>query len=215
MGSSGIATGFWMSELLHPLNQFEKAGIEYEVVSIKGGEPPVDARSVDPDDKINLRFLSDEAFMAKLKNTRCINEVKASDYSAIFFAGGHGPLWDFPNNPDIQRIVRELYEKGDIVSAVCHGPCALINVQLSNLDFLLKGKKVTSFTNNEEIENKSTELVPYALETSMTNHHATFITSPNWSDNVIVDNNLITGQNPASAARVGKTIADMLIEKYR
>ena len=214
-GTTGIPTGFWLSELLHPIDQFEKAGLAYEVVSIKGGEPPIDKISLHADDAICNTFLNNEEFMAKLKNTRCIDEVKAADYSAIFFAGGHGPMWDFPNNATIHKLVRELYENGDLVSAVCHGPCALVNVQLSNLDYLIKDKNMTSFTNGEEVESQSTEIVPFALETSITNHHAKFYTTPNWSDNVIVDGNLITGQNPYSAASLGETVARMLIEKNK
>lgn len=214
-GSTGIQTGFWLSELIHPVDQFEKAGISYEIVSIKGGEPPVDQMSMDLKDEINAKFMNDEAFMKKLKNTRSIDQIKASDYSAVFFAGGHGPMWDFPNNQFIHQIVRQLYENGDIVSAVCHGPCALVNVQLSNEDYLIKGKKMTSFTNGEEVESQSTEIVPFSLQTCISNHHALYQETPNWSDNVIVDGHLVTGQNPYSAATLGATIAKMLIEKNR
>ena len=129
-GSTGLPTGFWLSELIHPLNEFEKAGIDFEVVSIKGGEPPVDPDSMDLKDEVNAKFWNNEKFRNLLKNTRKIDDVKSDDYSAIFFAGGHGPMWDFPNNSAIQCIVREIYERGDIVSAVCHGPCALVNVQI-------------------------------------------------------------------------------------
>ena len=108
-----------------------------------------------------------------------------------------------------------MYEKGCIVAAVCHGPCALINVQVSNLDYLVKGKKVVSFTNNEEIEVQSTEIVPFALETSLTNHHALFETTSNWADKVVVDGLLITGQNPYSAASLGKAVVEAILEKNK
>ena len=211
-GSTGLPTGYWLSELIHPLNEFEKAAIDYEVVSIKGGEPPIDPASMDLKDEVNAKFWNNEKFRNQLRNTRKIDDVKSEDYSAIFFAGGHGPLWDFPNNPIIHNIVREIYERGCIVSAVCHGPCALVNVQLSNLDYLIKGKKVVSFTNNEEIEVQSTEIVPFALETSLTNHHASFQTTSNLADKVVIDGLLFTGQNPYSAASLGKSIADALLE---
>ena len=124
-------------------------------------------------------------------------------------------MWDFPNNPHVRRLVREIYERGAIVSAVCHGPCALIYVQLSNLDYLIKGKKVISFTNDEEVEVQSTEVVPFALETSLANHHAQFQATSNWANKVVVDGQLITGQNPYSAASLGKTLAEAVIEMYK
>ena len=214
-GSTGLPTGYWLSELIHPLNEFEKAGIGYEVVSIKGGEPPIDPSSMDLKDEVNTKFWNDDKFREQLRNTRKIDEVKSEDYSAIFFAGGHGPLWDFPNNQTIQKLTKEFYENGNIVSAVCHGPCALVNVQLSNRDYLIKGKKVVSFTNDEEIEVQSTEIVPFALETSLTNHHALFQPTSNWANKVVIDGLLFTGQNPYSAASLGKAIAEALLEKNK
>ena len=212
-GSTGQPTGYWLSELIHPLDQFEKNGISYEVISIKGGEPPIDPVSLDLNDPINAKFMNDEAFKERMKTTRSIDEVLSLNYSAIFFAGGHGPLWDIPNNPIVHKLIREFYENGDIVAAVCHGPCALINVQLSNLDYLIKDKKLTAFSNAEEIEVNQTEVVPFALETSLSNHHADFQQAPIWNNNVIVDGNLITGQNPQSAASIGEAIAKALIAK--
>lgn len=214
-GSTGLPTGYWLSELIHPLNEFENAGLDYEVVSIKGGEPPIDPASMDLKDEVNAKFWDNAKFRDRLRNTRTIDEVKSEDYSAIFFVGGHGPLWDFPNNVAIHNIVREIYERGDLISAVCHGPCALINIQLSNLDYLIKGKKIVSFTNDEEIEVQSTDIVPFALETSLTNHHALFQTTSNWANKVVVDGQLITGQNPYSAASLGKAVADALLEKNK
>ncbi len=211
-GSTGIQTGFWLSELTHPLDQFEEADLTYEIFSVMGGESPIDNQSMDLGDLINSRFISDNNFMQKIKNTKSINEANPDDYSAIFFAGGHGPMWDFPNCEAIHDIIRKMYESGKPVAAVCHGPSALFNVQLSNKDYLIKGKKLTSFTNNEEKENQTTTIVPFLLETELSNHQALFQESPNWSENVIVDGNLITGQNPASAAGVGKKIADLLLK---
>ena len=108
-GSTGLLTGYWLSELIHPINEFEKSGIDYEVVSIKGGEPPIDPASMDLKDEVNLRFWNNEDFRKKLRTTRKIEEVKSEDYSAIFFAGGHGPLWYFPNNQFIQKLTKEFY----------------------------------------------------------------------------------------------------------
>ena len=119
-------------------------------------------------------------------------------------------MWDLPNNADVHRLVREIYERGGVVSAVCHGPCALANVQLSNMDYMIKGKQLVSFTNQEEIESGSNDVVPFMLETELTNHKALFQGKGNWSDNVVVDGRLITGQNPQSAAHVGAEIVELL-----
>jgi len=213
-GLSKIPTGYWLSELLHPVNQFLQANIPYKIVSIAGGKPPIDPASMDLKDTVNAKLFNDANIKKELDNTPAIESVKSEDYSGVFFAGGHGPMWDFPNNQSIHRIVREIYERHNVVAAVCHGPCALINVQLSNKEYLVRGKKLVSFTNNEEIENKTTAIVPFLLETELSNHKADFKAMPNWSDNVIIDGNLITGQNPQSAASLGKAVAEFVIKNH-
>lgn len=120
---------------------------------------------------------------------------------------------EFLNNPFIHTITRELYESGGIVSAICHGPCALFNVQLTNTDYLIKGKKLVSFTNNEEAESKSTQIVPFLLQTALSNHQALFQEKTNWSDNVVVDGNLITGQNPQSALDLGEVLSQAILNR--
>lgn len=212
-GTSGIPTGLWLSELTHPVSQFRKHGIDFEIVSIKGGTPPIDPTSLSESDAINEEFLNNPQMMEKFKNTRSIDQVKASDYVAVLYTGGHGPMWDFPNNPYIHTITRELYENGDIVSAICHGPCALFNVQLTNTDYLIKGKKLVSFTNDEETEVKTTKIVPFLLQTALSNHQAIFQEKPNWSDNVVVDGNLITGQNPQSALDLGEVLSKAILSR--
>lgn len=210
MGSTDIPTGLWLTELIHPISQFLKYGIDYDIASINGGVPPVDPHSAAMKDEICDMFMKDDIFMNRFNNTKRIDDVKSSDYSAVLYVGGHGPLWDFPNNQSIHRITREIYENGDIVAAVCHGPCALFNVQLSNNDYLVKDKNLVSFTNEEEIESKTLDIVPFSLETALSNHKTHFMGKPNWSDNVIVDGNLITGQNPQSALTLGEVIASIL-----
>lgn len=214
-GPEGGQTGFWFSELTHPLHEFSKAGLRHVIVSISGGNPPIDNGSLAQPDSVSLSYLNDPAFMEELRHTSCIDEVDSSDYSAVLFVGGHGPLWDFPNNQSIHRIAREIFERGGIVSAVCHGPCALMNVQLSNNDYLIRNKRLVSFTNKEEVEVKSTDIVPFSLETALTNCHASFLSSPNWTDNVVVDGNLITGQNPQSAASLGKAVSVVLLSERK
>ena len=208
-GATGIPTGFWLSELTHPLEKFVEAGFEYALASIKGGKPPIDGDSLDFSDPINKKFWDDADFQAKLAKTIKIDDVKA-DFDAIFFAGGHGVMWDFAESAAIDKITREIYENGGIVAAVCHGPAALVNVKLSDGKFLVDGKKLTSFTNAEEFEVQATEIVPFLLETELKNHGAIHFAEKNWSNHVITDGKLITGQNPASAAGVGAEIVKLL-----
>ena len=209
-GATGIPTGFWLSELTHPLEKFCAAGFEYDLASIKGGKSPIDGDSLDFSDKINKKFWDNADFQAKLANTIKIDDVNPKDFNAIFFAGGHGVMWDFADSAAIDKITCEIYENGGIVSAVCHGPAALVNVKLSDGKYLVDGKKLTSFTNNEELEVQATEIVPFLLETALKNHGAIHFAEKNWSNHVITDGKLVTGQNPASAAGVGAEIVKLL-----
>ena len=209
-GATGIPTGFWLSELTHPLEKFCAAGFEYDLASIKGGKSPIDGDSLDFSDKINKKFWDNADFQAKLANTIKIDDVNPKDFDAIFFAGGHGVMWDFADSAAIDKVTREIYERAGIVSAVCHGPAALVNVKLSDGKYLVDGKKLTSFTNNEEAEVQATDIVPFLLETELKAHGANHIAAANWSNHVEVDGRLVTGQNPASAAGVGAAVVKLL-----
>lgn len=208
-GKSGIPTGFWLSELTYTLAKLDAAGIKAELASIKGGEPPVDG--LDLNDAINKRYWNDSGFRSALSNSMRLDDVDSSRYSAIFFAGGHGTMWDFPESAAVQRVTREIYEAGGVVSAVCHGPAALVNVTLSHGSYLVAGKHVAAFTNAEEEDVKATDIVPFLLATALTQHGAIHQPAPNWTANVVVDGRLVTGQNPQSAAGVGEGIRDLLI----
>lgn len=209
-GATGIPTGFWLSELTHPLAKFIASGISYELASTKGGKPPIDSDSLDFNDPINQKFWNDPTFQAKLDNTLKIDDVSPSDFDAIFFAGGHGVMWDFPNNTAIADVTREIYERGGIVSAVCHGPTALVNVKISNGKYLVDGKNLAAFTNAEEQDVQATDIVPFLLESELKNHGAIHHAAANWSNNVVTDGRLVTGQNPASAAGVGAAVVKLL-----
>jgi len=209
-GKTGIQTGFWLSELTHALEQLDKAGLKYELASIKGGEAPIDNMSMNLKDTVNAHYWNNDKFRAALKNTKNIDQVDASKYSAVFYAGGHGTMWDFADSKGVQKVTSKIYETGGIVSAVCHGPAALVNVKLNDGSYLVAGKKVAAFTNGEEEESQSTKIVPYLLETALINHGALHQVAPNWTKNVVVDGRLITGQNPASAAGVGEAVAKAL-----
>ena len=209
-GATGIPTGFWLSELTHPLEKFLAAGFDYVLASIKGGKPPIDKDSLDFNDAINKKFWDDEIFQGKLENSLRLDDANPADFDAIFFAGGHGVMWDFADSAAIDKVTREIYERGGIVSAVCHGPAALVNVKLTDGKFLVDGKNLTAFTNAEEAEVQATDIVPFLLETELKNHGANHIAAANWSNHVEVDGRLVTGQNPASAAAVGAEVVKQL-----
>ena len=210
-GATGIPTGFWLSELTHPMAKFEAAGFETVIASIKGGKPPIDPSSLSSIDVVNKKFLDDGNFQRKLNNSLKLEEVNPADYAAIFFAGGHGVMWDFPDSAAIDKVTREIYEKGGVVSAVCHGPAALVNVKLSDGNYLVAGKNLTSFTNGEESDAEATDIVPFLLESKLIERGAKHHPAENWSNNVVVDGRLVTGQNPASAASVGDAVVKILI----
>ena len=212
-GATGIPTGFWLSELTHPLEKFTAAGIEFALASIKGGKPPIDGDSLDFSDSINKKFWDDADFQAKLTNTIKLADVNVADFNAIFFAGGHGVMWDFADSAAIDKVTREIYERGGIVSAVCHGPAALVNVKLSDGSYLVAGKNLTSFTNGEEEAVQATDIVPFLLESALKEHGAIHHAAVNWSNHVVEDGRLVTGQNPASAGSVAEVVVKLLEEE--
>ncbi|EOU9562347.1 type 1 glutamine amidotransferase domain-containing protein [Cronobacter dublinensis] len=207
-GASGVPTGFFMAELTHPLKVLEEAGFDTVIASIRGGQPPIDG--FDLSDPVNAWFWNKTDFQHRLATTRPLSELNGADYSAVFFAGGHGTMWDFRDSQDAQRIIRDVYESNGVVAAVCHGPAALVDATLSNGDYLVAGKNIAAFTNKEEEEVQATTVVPFLLETALRKHGALHHEAPNWSENVMVDGRLITGQNPASAHGVGEAMAKTL-----
>lgn len=208
-GTTGEPTGFFLGELTHPLAELEAAGFPVEFASIQGGEPPVDG--LDLEDAVNARYWNDSAFRDALRHTRRLGDVDTSTYAAIFFAGGHGAMWDFPVSPDVPRVTREIYEAGGVVGAVCHGPAALVNVTLSDGAYLVAGKNLSAFTDDEERAVKLDKVVPFLLASTLTQRGAHHHPAPDWAAKVVVDGRLVTGQNPQSAAGVGAAMRDLLL----
>lgn len=208
LGDTGKPTGFFLSELTHPLEVFEKAGLPVELASIRGGEPPVDG--LDLKDPVNARYWNDPAFRAKLASTKKLSEIDPANFSAVFFSGGHGTMWDFPDDPAVQKVAREIYEAGSPVGAVCHGPAALVNVKLSDGSFLVADKEVAAFTNSEEEKVGLTKVVPFLLETKLKERGAKPIVAPDFEKNVVASGRLVTGQNPASATGVAEKMLEIL-----
>jgi putative intracellular protease/amidase len=210
LGINKEKTGYWLSELSHPLFALLNAGYKIDIASPKGGNAPIDPRSKTFDDPENKKLFDNSLLLSKIQHTVKLNTIKPNKYAAILFAGGHGPMWDFTENKDIDRLARSIYEKGGIVAAVCHGPAALVNIKLSNGKYLIDGKRLTAFSNSEEESVDLQSVVPYALETKLKERGAKYEAAANQQKNVVVDDRLVTGQNPASAAGVGEAIAKLL-----
>lgn len=208
LGNTGKETGFWLSEVTHPWKILKDAGYEIDFVSPKGGACPVEG--VDANDPINKEFDRDMAYRKKLNLTMKPSEVDPNHYSAIFYAGGHGVMWDFPNNKELAQVASEIYENGGVVAAVCHGPAGLVNIKLPNGKYLVSGKKVNSFTNSEEKAVGLQATVPFMLESTLRHRGAKFENSDNFQSHVVVDDRVITGQNPMSADAVGHAIVTAL-----
>ncbi len=208
LGSSGKETGYYLPEVTHPYEAFEQAGIEVEFVSPKGGKAPM--IGVDLEDPLNKAFLDDPLKMAKVENTIAPTEVEPSRYAAIFYAGGHGTMWDFPDDERLSQIAAKIYEQGGVVGAVCHGPAGLINIKLSDGKYLIAGKLVAGFTNEEEAAVGLSDVVPFLLEATLIDRGAKYTKAPNFQTHVEVSNRLVTGQNPASAKGVGEKMVELL-----
>lgn len=212
-GSTGEPTGFYLGEVTHPMAVLEAAGIPVELASIEGGEPPVDG--LDLKDETNARYWNDTRFRDAIRSTPTLASVDPQRYSAILFAGGHGAAWDFPDSPAVQQQARAVWEQGGIVAAVCHGPTALVNVKLSDGTYLVAGKHVAAFTDDEERAVKLDTVVPFLLATTLNQRGAIHHPAPDWTANTIVDGRLVTGQNPQSAHGVGEAVRDLLLGKGR
>ena len=218
MGNSGKRTGYELTELSRTYYVFEANGFEVDIASPKGGEPPV---VLDDDDmaEYDYAFLNDSRAQEKVRNTIPIKDIHPEDYDAIFFAGGKGAMFDFPDNEDIQRVVRELYQSDKVIGAVCHGPAALVNVMLDNGRPLVENKEVSGFTNSEElllIPDAET-IFPYLLQDKLSDQGARFNEGPMYLNNVSHDGNLITGQNPWSTWTLAEAMVKQLgySPKYR
>jgi putative intracellular protease/amidase len=208
LGDTGRHTGFYLPEAAHPWRIFTDAGYRVDLVSPKGGRPPIDGH--DKGDEIQEEFLADPEMSAKLSGTLVPEQVSPADYDAIFFAGGHGTMWDFPDNTELALIARAVYEQGGVVAALCHGPAALVNLTLSDGTPLVAGKDVAAFTNAEEDASNLTHVVPFALQTALEKLGAHHTGSANFTSHVVTDGRLVTGQNPASATGTAQAVVAAL-----
>lgn len=213
LGDTGEATGYNVAEASHPWKVFRDAGYFVDFASIAGGQPPRD--EVQEDDPVQVEFTQDETVKASLYNTPRVSVVDPSQYDAVYLVGGHGTMWDFTGDADLQKLIASVYDSGGVVGAVCHGPSGLVDVELGTGVALLSGRKVAAFTNAEEKAVGKQDVVPYLLQDKLEEQGATVKLADNWEENVQVDERLVTGQNPQSAAGVAKEMTKLLTEVVR
>jgi len=209
LGDSGKPTGYYLPEVTHPHRALVNRGFAVEFASPNGGKPPMDPGSVHVADDVSRKFLATEAWCEGLYNSLRPAQVDPGRYRAVFFAGGHGTMWDFPDNDELCSLASAVYVRGGIVAAVCHGPAALVNVRVGD-EFLVSGKTVTCFTNEEETAVALADVVPFLLEDRLRERGATIIPAAPFQPQVVTSKRLVTGQNPASAEGVGLAIAKLL-----
>ena len=205
-------TGLWLGEAVHFVRKVEAAGYTVDYVSPKGGYTPIDPHSLAMAEPVDWEWYQNKAFMNRLGSTLPPSAVNPTDYVAIYYAGGHGVVWDFPDNTELQAISRRIYESGGIVSSVCHGAVGLLNIRLSDGSLLIQGKKVTGFSNAEETLAELDKHVPYLTESEMLARGALYQKADQpWAPFAVEDSRVITGQNPAS----GGAVAELVIQSLK
>ncbi len=208
LGTTGKKTGFWLEELAAPYYAFLDAGAEITLASPKGGQPPLDPKSDEPDSQTDetRRFHADSAAQAVLASTVKLDTVDQEAFDAVFYPGGHGPLWDLANDKHSISLIEQTLQAGKPVALVCHAPGVLRDVKNANGTPLVKGKKVTGFTNSEEEGVGLTEVVPFLVEDVLKQNGGLYSRGDDWQSYTVQDGLLITGQNPGSSAETGKVL---------
>jgi putative intracellular protease/amidase len=212
LGNTGGKTGFWMEEFAAPYYVFKDAGVEITLASPLGGQPPLDPKSDDPTSQTNAtrRFKKDAAAQAVLAGTLRLADVHAADFDAVFFPGGHGPLWDLAKDASSIALIETMLAAGKPIAAVCHGPGVLRHAKTPDGTPVVKGKAVTGFTNSEERAVGLTEVVPFLVEDMLKDNGARYSKLADWQPYVVTNGQLITGQNPASSEPAARALLEKL-----
>lgn len=208
LGDTGEKTGYNVAEAAHPWKVFADSGHIVDFASIQGGHPPQDV--VDKEDPIQVAFTESETTRAGLYNTARVSVVDPEQYDGVYLVGGHGTMWDFPDSEGLQQLVAGVYDAGGVVGAVCHGPAGLVNVELADGFRLVSGRKVAAFTNEEEVAAGKDKIIPFFLADRLEEQGATHVQADVFEEKVVVDDRLVTGQNPASAGGVAKEMEKLL-----
>lgn len=208
LGNTGRKTGFWLEELAAPYYAFKDAGVEITLASPKGGRPPLDPKSNEPEFRTDLtrRFEKDAAAQAQLDKTIRLDSVRQEDFDTVFYPGGHGPMWDLAEDNDSIKLIESFIAAGKMIAVVCHSTGALRHVKGPDGKLLVQGKEVTGFTNGEEADVGLTTIVPFLVEDEMLKQGAVFSKVVNWGVHVVSDGQLITGQNPHSSGAAAQTL---------
>ena len=202
---NGHPTGLWLEELAEPYNVFKKAGLVVDIASILGGKVILDKVSIP--DGIPKKY---EAVNKLLENTQSLETTMKNSYDAILFSGGHGPLIDFVNNKNIEKLILDTYNNGDIVAGVCHGVAAFVNIKNKDGKYFVDGKNLTAFTDTEEVLAGLSDKVPFAVESRLREQGAIIDKGADFTEKVVVDKNFITGQNPQSSHKIAEIILENL-----
>ena len=212
LGDTGKKTGFWLEEFAAPYYRCKDAGADITLASPKGGQPPLDPKSDESDAQTAAteRFHNDASAQNALANTKLLADMHASDYDAIFYPGGHGPLWDLAEDQHSIGLIEAFYATGKPVGAVCHAPGIFRYTKGRDGQFLVNGKRVTGFSNSEEAAVGLTDIVPFLVEDMLQANGGTYSNGADWASYVVVDGNLITGQNPASSEATAEALLALL-----
>jgi putative intracellular protease/amidase len=214
LGNTGRKTGFWLEEFAAPYFVFRDAGVQITLASPKGGQPPIDPKSDQPENQTPAmaRFKKDEAAQKALANTLKLADMKHEDFDTVFYPGGHGPMWDLAESADSIKLLESFYNSGKTIALVCHSPGVLRHVKYQG-EPLVKGKHVTGFTDGEEEEVQLTKVVPFLVEDELLRLGAIFEKKKNWDPFSIIDGRLITGQNPSSSTVTAQNLLKALGQK--
>lgn len=215
IGTSNEKTGVWLEELTTPYYAFKDAGYDVEIVTVSGGDVPIDPRSLSDEEKPEsvVRYMKDDVLKAAVKDTKSADNIDSSQYAAVFFPGGHGTMWDYPNNETLAGIITTTLKQDKPVAAVCHGPAVFVGVKDQNGNPIIKGKKISAFTDSEEAAVGLTEKVPFLLETKLKELGAEIVKTDDFQPHAVADGNIITGQNPPSSADVARLVIENLSRK--
>ena len=212
LGDTGEKTGFWLEEFASPYYHLKDAGVQVTLASPHGGQPPLDPKSHEPDFQTDdtRRFEDDQAAQNELAKTAKLSEMKVEEFDAVFYPGGHGPLWDLHNNSNSIALIEGFIAAGKPVASVCHAPAVLLKARDQNGEPLVKGKNVTGFSNSEEAAVELTDVVPYLLEDQLLALGGVYQKVEDWNSLAVVDGLIITGQNPGSSAAVAEELVKAL-----
>lgn len=212
LGDTGRKTGFWLEEFAAPYYAFVDAGAAVTLASPKGGQPPLDPKSDDPDAQTDAtrRFRQDADAQRVLANTQRLADMQAADFDAVFYPGGHGPLWDLAEDAKSVGLIETMLAAGKPVSAVCHAPGVLRHAKTADGKPLVQGRQVTGFSNSEEAAVQLTDVVPFLVEDELTHLGGLYSRGPDWQPHVVCDGLLVTGQNPASSVGVAEALLERL-----